>query len=235
QYNLLVVDLPGHGRNKDRDLNIPDYSFEVIAKKVWEVVDSLQIASIHLVGISLGTILCLQMRLLEPKRVLSLILPGAIVRLNTKLRVLASISLTLAKIIGYRNFYKLSAYIMMPRGNHKHSRDIFIKESKALTVAEFKRWTNLYYHLNETLNTFFEAKSTIPHLLIMGSQDHLFLPPAKSYATLHPNGTLSVIQNCGHVVSIEQAEKFNTICLDFLNTLQKITPEDSLSGEGIGG
>ncbi len=221
QYNLLLVDLPGHGRNKDRDLNMPVYSFEAIAGKVWEVVDSLQIDSIHLVGISLGTILCLQMRLLKPKRVSSLILPGAIVRLNTKLRILANISLTLAKVIGYRNFYKLSAYIMMPRGNHKQSRDIFIKESKALTVAEFKRWTQLYYRLNETLNAFFQAKSAVPHLLIMGSQDHLFLRPSKAYTTLHSNANLSVIQNCGHVVSIEEAEKFNTVCLAFLSELQE--------------
>lgn len=231
QYNLLVVDLPGHGRNKDRDLNIPAYSFESIAGKIWEVVDSLHIASIHLVGISLGTILCLQMRLLHPKRVLSLILPGAIVRLNTKLRLLANISLTLAKIIGFRNFYKLSAYIMMPRGNHKQSRDVFIKESKALTIAEFKRWTQLYYHLNETLNKFFQAKSTIPHLLVMGSQDHLFLPPAKSYHDLHSNTNITVIQDCGHVVSIEQAEQFNNIALKFLSKIKQMASKNLLSGQ----
>lgn len=220
-YNLLLVDLPGHGSNKGRVLDIPNYSFKVIAKKIWEVVDALQIESIHLVGISLGTILCIQMRLLQPDRIQSLILPGAIIRLNTKLRILASISLTLAKIIGYRNFYKLSAYIMMPRGNHKQSRDIFIKESKALTVSEFKKWTNLYYHLNETLNVFFLAKSSIPHLLLMGSQDHLFLPPAKAYAALHSNANIAVIPKCGHVVSIEQAERFNKICLKFLSTISK--------------
>lgn len=216
QYNLLVVDLPGHGQNKGRTLDIANYSFETIADKIWEVVDHLQITHIHLVGISLGTILCLQMRIVQPQRVLSVILPGAIVRLNTKLRILASVSLTLAKLIGYRNFYKLSAYLMMPRGNHKQSRDVFIEESKALTIAEFKNWTNLYYHLHETLNQFFQATTPIPHLLIMGSQDHLFLPPAKAYAGFHKNASISVIPKCGHVVSIEQADQFNTICLSFL-------------------
>jgi pimeloyl-ACP methyl ester carboxylesterase len=135
------------------------------------------------------------------------------------LKVLANLSLSLAKIIGYRNFYKLSARIMLPRNNHKKSRDVFINESKALSVNEFKKWTALYYNLNKTLLEFFNAKSSIPHLLIMGSQDHLFLEPAKDYAIYHSNATIKVIQDCGHVVSIEKAKKFNSICLNFLKSL----------------
>ena len=222
QYNLLIIDLPGHGQNSGRTLDIGTYSFEAIANKIWDVVDHLKINTLHLVGISLGTVLCLQMRILQPQRVSSLILPGAIVQLNTKLRVLANLSLSLAKVIGYRNFYKLSAYMMMPRGNHKQSRDVFIKESKALTIAEFKNWTNLYYHLNDALNVFFQATTTIPHILVMGSQDHLFLQPATAYCETHKQARLSIIPDCGHVVSIEQAAQFNEVCLSFLKTIRPV-------------
>lgn len=219
-YNLLIIDLPGHGKSAKKFVPISTYSFEFVAKKIWEVVDQLKIPSIHLVGISLGTIICLQMRILQPKRVLSVIMPGAIVQLNLKLRTLANMSLALAKVIGYRNFYKLSAYIMMPRGNHKKSRDVFVKESKALSIEEFKKWTDLYYHLNRTLNVFFYAASKIPHILIMGSQDHLFLKPAQAYSEQHSNASISIVKNCGHVVSIEQATQFNTICLSFLSSIK---------------
>ena len=220
-YNLLVIDLPGHGNNKDRDLESPEYSFEIVANKIWAIVDYLNIQSVHLVGVSLGTILCLQLRILRPDRVSTVILPGAIIRLNAKLKILARVSLALANIIGYRNFYKLSAHIMMPRDNHKQSRDVFINESKALTTGEFKKWTDLYFGLNKKLQQLFHTKSNIPHLLVMGSQDHLFKSHAKAYAELHDNVKFSVIQNCGHVVSIEKAEEFNRICLEFLksNTL----------------
>ena len=218
-YNLIVVDLPGHGNNAGKKSDGTTYSFEYIANKVWAIIDALNIQKIHLLGISLGTILCLQMRLLQSQRVLSVIMPGAIVKLNLKLRVLANVSLAFAKIIGYQNFYKLSAHIMMPRGNHKKSRDVFIKESKALTTAEFKNWTNLYYHLNQKLNHIFQVPSSIPHLLVMGSQDHLFLPPAQLYSELHDNAAISIIPNCGHVVSIEKASQFNAICLAFLKSI----------------
>ena len=219
QYNLLIVDLPGHGNNAGNSEQFPNYSFLFMAEKMWEVVDHLKIAKLHIVGVSLGTIICLQMRVSQPARILSVIMPGAIVKLNTKLKVLASLSLTLAKIIGYRNFYKLSARIMLPRNNHKKSRDVFIKESKALSINEFRKWTALYYNLNKKLIEFFYLKSEIPHLLIMGSQDHLFLPPAKDFVVQHVNAEISIVADCGHVVSIERAQSFNTICLQFLKSL----------------
>ena len=218
-YNLLVIDLPGHGKSAGYSDQFPKYSFHFIAEKIWEVVDHLKIPKLHIIGVSLGTVICLQMRVSQPDRILSVIMPGAIVQLNTKLKIIANLSLVLAKIIGFRNFYKLSARIMMPRNNHKKSRDVFIKESKILTTDEFKKWTALYYNLNKTLINFFHASSNIPHLLIMGSQDHLFLPPAKEYSIQHPNTELSVIQDCGHVVSIERAHKFNKICLQFLHAI----------------
>ena len=218
-YNLLIIDLPGHGENAENSDQFPNYSFLFMADKMWEIIDHLEIPKIHLVGVSLGAIICLQMRHLQPDRILSIIMPGAIVKLNSKLKVLASLSLTFAKIIGYRNFYKLSAGIMLPRKNHKKSRDVFIKESKVLSIREFKKWTGMYYNLNKTLFEFFDSKSSIPHLLIMGSQDHLFLQPAKEYVICHSNATLKVIPNCGHVVSIERAQEFNSICLKFLKSL----------------
>jgi pimeloyl-ACP methyl ester carboxylesterase len=218
-YNLLIIDLPGHGNNASNSYQFPDYSFLFMADKLWEVVDHLKINKIHIIGVSLGTIICLQMRQLQPDRILSVIMPGAIVKLNTKLKILASVSLSLAKVIGYRSFYKLSASIMLPRKNHKKSRDVFIRESKALSISEFKKWTGLYYNLNKTLLNFFESKSPIPHLLIMGSQDHLFLQPAKEYVIYHKNAKLLVIPDCGHVVSIERAKKFNSSCLEFLKSI----------------
>lgn len=219
KYNLLIIDLPGHGKNANKPISDPHYTFTYVAHKIWEVIDHLKIPSIHIVGISLGTIICLEIREVRPQNVRSVIMPGAIVRLNTKLKVLANLSLGLAKIIGYANFYKVSARIMMPRNNHKKSRDVFIKESQALTTDEFRKWTNMYYGLNKTLIRLFNAKSKVPHFLVMGDQDHLFLHPAQAYAKLHKNASIKVVPKCGHVVSIEKASIFNKLCLNFLDNI----------------
>ncbi len=220
-FNLLLVDLPGHGRMAERPNNEPSYTFEHIAERIWQVIDHLQLASVHLVGVSLGTVIALTMRGQRPAQVASLVNGGAILRLSKRLKVLARGSLLLAKVIGYPAFYRLSAMIMMPRRNHEASRRVFIRESRFLSTEEFRKWTAMYRGLNGTLKRLFDTASDIPHLVVMGAQDHLFLDQAERYARLHaPTVQLHVIPRCGHVVTIEQAERFNELCVAFLQGLQ---------------
>lgn len=215
-YNLLLVDLPGHGRMSERPNNETAYTFDHIGARIWDVVDHLQLRRVHLLGVSLGTVIALSMREQRPTQVGCLVNGGAIVRLSTRLKVLATASLTLAKVIGYPAFYRLSAQIMMPRKNHEASRKVFIRESRFLSTDEFRKWTAMYRSLNKTLKHLFTVASDIPHLVVMGAQDHLFLDQARLYAKVHAAVRLEVIPRCGHVVTIEQAERFNVLCLEFL-------------------
>lgn len=220
-HNLLLVDLPGHGRMAERPNNEPHYTFESIGERIWAVIDHLRLERVHLLGVSLGTVIALSMREQRPQRVASLVNGGAIVRLSTGMKALATASLTLAKVIGYPAFYRLSAKIMMPRKNHQRSRDVFIRESRVLSTEEFRKWTAMYRGLNKTLKRLFAAASDIPHLVVMGDQDHLFLDQAQLYARIHDAVRLEVIPRCGHVVTIEQAERFNALCLAFLAATAK--------------
>lgn len=216
QYNLLLMDLPGHGRMANRPNTDPTYTFNSIGERIWALIDHLQLERVHLLGVSLGTVIALAMREQRPANVASLVNGGAILRLSTRLKMLARASLALAKVIGYPAFYRLSATIMMPRRNHEASRRVFIRESRFLSTAEFRKWTAMYRGLNTTLTTLFAAASETPHLVVMGAQDHLFLDQAQRYAKLHARVQLVVLPRCGHVVTIEQADRFNALCLDFL-------------------
>lgn len=221
ECHLLLLDLPGHGKMAQRPSSAKKYTFGDIAQAIWQVTDHLKLIKVHLVGVSLGAIIALEMREQRPQQTQSVILSGPILKLNRKLKVLASLSLGLAKIIGYPAFYRLSAKIMMPRKNHRKSREVFIKESQVLSTEEFQKWTNMYYGLNRTLNELFQRSLQHPHLLVSGAQDHLFLYAAKAYAAFHPIRTiLEIVPRCGHVVSIEQAKVFNQLCLDFLRSLK---------------
>jgi len=220
-FNLLLVDLPGHGKMAERPNSEPSYTFDHIADRIWQVIDHLMLGPVHLVGVSLGTVIALTMREQRPAQVDSIVNGGAILRLSRRLKVLARASLLLAKVIGYPAFYRLSAMIMMPRRNHEASRRVFIRESRVLSTEEFRKWTAMYRGLNSTLQRLFERTSHVPHLVVMGAQDHLFLDQAELYARLHPSTVqLLVIPRCGHVVTIEQADRFNELCVAFLKGLQ---------------
>lgn len=223
-YNVLIVDLPGHGQSKDRKISHKTYDFDIISNKIWEIVDHLKIPSAHLLGVSLGAIIAMQMRKLRPVKVLTVVLAGAIVRLDTKLKLISSFSLGLAKVIGFPKFYQFAAWLALPKKNHKKSREIFIRESRHLTDEEFRKWTALYGKcLNDTLKQIYNAVSDIPTILIMGEQDHFFLKQAKKYTQIHKNVQLKVIERCGHIVNLEKAERFNEVCLQFLKNWRKMT------------
>ena len=221
-YNVLIIDLPGHGQSKDKPNEHDNYDFDIISNKVWEVADHLNISSVHLLGVSLGAIIAMHMRALRPINVASVVLAGAIVRLDTKLRLISSFSLGLAKVVGFAKFYQFAAWLALPKKNHKKSREIFIRESRHLTDEEFKKWTAMYGKcLNDTLRQIYNAVSEIPTILIMGAQDHFFLKQARRYDKLHKNVELKIVEKCGHIVNLEKGESFNDLCLQFLKSLRQ--------------
>ena len=82
-------------------------------------------------------------------------------------------------VVPYMMLYKLFAFIIMAKENHKKSRLLFLNEAKKLYHKEFIRWFTLTLEINPLLR-FFRAKDIkIPTLNIMRSQDHLLLPSIK--------------------------------------------------------
>ncbi|MBL4605803.1 MAG: alpha/beta fold hydrolase, partial [Flavobacteriaceae bacterium] len=90
EYNILVLDLRGHGKSKMvlKDVVNPKYTFDVITADIVEVIDYLKIEKSHFVGISLGTILIRNLAEKHPDRVHSMVLAGAIMKLNFRSQVL---------------------------------------------------------------------------------------------------------------------------------------------------
>ena len=79
----------------------------------------------------------------------------------------------------------------------------------------------MYRNLNGTLKELYTKASDIPHLVVMGAQDHLFLDQAARYVKRHYDVRMEIIPRCGHVVTIEQAARFNALCLEFLAGIGK--------------
>ncbi|RLJ68995.1 pimeloyl-ACP methyl ester carboxylesterase [Lacinutrix venerupis] len=221
QFNVLVLDLRGHGNSKPvlKDAFNSKYTFDSITNDIVEVINHLKIKKSHFIGISLGTILIRNLAEKHPERVQSMIMGGAIMKLNFRSQVLIKVGVIFKSIVPYMMLYKLFAFIIMPRKNHKNSRLLFVNEAKKLYQKEFVRWFKLTSEINPLLR-FFRAKDIkIPTLYIMGEQDHLFLPSVKNIVAKHLKSTLLIIENCGHVVNVEQPETFNIQTIKFINGL----------------
>ena len=218
KFNVLLIDLRGHGKSKDlfKKYYQDDYSFEMISEDILQVLDHLNIDKAHFIGVSLGTIIIRTLAELQPERVKSAILCGAITRLNIRSRFLVAIGHTFKRFIPYMWLYSFFAWIIMPRKRHAFSRNLFIREAKKLYQKEFIKWFKLTNEVNPLLKYFKEKEISTPILYVMGSEDYMFLPPAQQITDKHDNSYLAVIENCGHVVNVEQPQAFNRISLNFL-------------------
>ncbi|WP_209330090.1 alpha/beta fold hydrolase [Lunatimonas salinarum] len=221
-YNVLLVDLRGHGRSKKAEYeHLKKYTFDVIGDEVIEVLDHLKIKKTHFVGISLGTIIIREISERYPERVQSLILAGAVMKLNLRGQLLMRMGVLLKSLIPYLLLYKLFAFVIMPRKKHRESRYLFIEEAKKLYQKEFIRWFTLVSQVNPLLSFFRIKDVNIPTLYVMGGEDYMFLPTISRLVKSHPSASLTVIPDCGHVVNVDKPAQFNDISLRFLNGLSR--------------
>lgn len=217
-FNVLLLDLRGHGRSKDalQMYYEAEYTFDDISRDVLEVLDHLNIEKAHFVGVSLGTIIIRNLGEIAPERVKSAILCGAITRLNVRSRILVFLGNAFKKIVPYMWLYRFFAWIIMPKKRHAKSRNLFIREAKKLYQHEFLRWFKLTNKVNPLLRYFKEKELNTPILYIMGSEDHMFLPPVQQIVERHKQSVLRVIDNCGHVCNVEKPNDFNKISIGFI-------------------
>lgn len=222
-FNVLLLDLRGHGSSNEQ-IKIAfkrKYTFESIANDVLEVIDFLKIQKSHFVGISLGTIIIRQLAETHPDRVSSMILGGAILKMNFRSQILMKVGNVFKYVLPYLVLYKFFAFVIMPNKNHKKSRLLFINEAKKLYQKEFIRWFKLTAEINPVLKWFRQVELEIPTLYIMGREDYMFLPSVREVVANHfKSSKLFVVENSGHVVNVEQSNIFNDTAINFIECLK---------------
>ena len=220
EFNVLLLDLRGHGHSKPslKEAFNQKYTFSSIANDILEVLDYLKIQKSHFIGISLGTILIRQLAEMHPQRVQSMILGGAILKMNFRSQILMRFGTIFKYILPYLVLYRLFAFVIMPKKNHKQSRLLFINEAKKLYQKEFIKWFKLTAEINPILKWFRQVELDIPTFYIMGEEDYMFLPSVKKVVEKHfKSSQLFVIEQCGHVVNVEQPLVFNQKVIRFIH------------------
>lgn len=218
-FNLLFPDLRGHGLS--RNMPLPQngkYSLDLIADDVFELLDYLNIQKAHFVGCSFGAILIRIMEEKQPSLFISTSISGAVLRIKPVIYIVFKLGKILAPYINNHFLYTIMAYFIMPRRNHRQSRQVFIKQAKLIDPREYSLWLVILESVKKKLDIIFNEPFHAPVLFVMGDQDHAFLKDSIKFSNKHPNTFLKIIKHCGHVSNIEKYEVFNQLTHQFFST-----------------
>ncbi|MCR5703159.1 MAG: alpha/beta hydrolase [Eubacterium sp.] len=220
-YNIIAVDLEGHGGSS---INKHKHLLARSASDINQILEKENIHQVHIISLSLGTIVALEFTYLYKEKVKSIVLAGYVLNLHLGFKTLLTFVEGFKYIIPKRFFYPMFANIMMPRKNHKKSRDVFIKESLKMKSAAFRMWLSEFYKTQFKLKDYIKVikENKLPLFLISGEEDYFFVNCARRTHKKLNEATLSFIEKCGHVCSIEKYETFNKLVLNFLSELNVV-------------
>ena len=214
-FNLLLIDLRGHGMSNNLPVN-NNYSLNVVVDEVVEVIKHLKIKNSHFIGVSLGTIIITKISDRHPDMVNKVIMSGAITSFSTKTVFLLRLAQAIKGFTPNIILYRLFALIIMPKKEHKISRQIFINEAKKIKTKAFKNWLRLLPEIKSTIDNISTIQLTKPTLFISGIEDYLFVRQIELYVKDKSNCILEKVNNSGHIVNIDQHQIFNRFALNFL-------------------
>ena len=218
-FNLLLVDLAGHGGSVNSSFG-KGFNFSKAAEQVMEVVNHLKIAKGHFVGLSLGSIVVRLIAKHNPHKVSSMVLAGAVTRLNAKVRVMLSLATTFKRIIPYSLIKRVIAKCIIPQERYGKSRRLFLNNAKKVSFDSFLNWIKLGDGVSSRIKELFNEYISIPTLYLMGEDDRLFLPQVQqTVRNSGDNVSLIVVPNAGHVCNVDNRKFFNHHSLEFLRRI----------------
>ena len=206
-YNVLAIDLPGHGNSEGDCLK----SIEEISDWLEKVFKELHVSELTIIGHSQGCLEALEYYSRYPKRVKDLIFIGGSYRMpvNQDLIDLAESGDDKAVKLMMKWSYENSKRFI---GGNPVERIINSSRDIREVLATDLVACNNYKNGSEALRSI-----KCPTLLIFGELDKMVnLEKGKKFAELIPNSETHIIKDCGHMIMFEKAFEMREKIFEFL-------------------
>ncbi len=206
-YNVLSLDLPGHGNSEGKCLS----SIEEISDWIEKVFNELNIYEVTIVGHSQGCLEALEYNFRYPKKVKNLIFVGGSYKMPVN-----------QDLIDFAEAGDSQAVKLMMKWSYENSKKFIggnpvekiidsprnIREILAVDLVA----CNNYKNGAEALK-----KINCPTLFIFGELDKMInLEKGKNFGSLISNSEIKIIKNCGHMIMFEKAFEMREKISEFL-------------------
>jgi 3-oxoadipate enol-lactonase len=225
EFDVLLWDYAGQGRSSTADV---PYHLDRHGAYLAAILDEVRAERAHVLGISYGGFVALEFARQFPSRLHTLILSGIILSHETLFEMYEDLSL---------RFYRSGAFDLYTRYMYeKIFGEAFVTAAGAERLETMRQNFHQRYHdrttalirLTEAQDPFFAALAaripeyraiTAPALVVAGDEDRVMAPKVqKKITSILPNSRFEVIENAGHVVYLEQPDRFFELILETMRT-----------------
>lgn len=211
-YHCIVPDLPEHGKSAE----VNPFSIHNAANMVIDLIRAhAHEGKAHLVGLSLGSQIILQILATNPEMIRSALITGTIIRRDhhiENLQELLDYTYQMYEPVKDTRFF-IKANMRM----YNISKDHFnqFKESTLQLKSDSLRRIlneNLFFKIPEGLN-----ESYVPVMIIIGEKDYKVIKESASdLKNAIPNSKSYFVPRAGHVWNLESPELFNSVLRSFI-------------------
>ncbi len=212
-YQVVTFDTRGHGKS---DKPPGPYNISLFATDTAELIKGLDLPPPHIVGISLGGMIALQLAVSVPDLVKSLTIvnagPEFIVR-TIKEHLLVLQRQFIVRLLGMRKMGEVLSKRLFPKPEQEKLRRLFVERWAENDPRAYRDAMRAIVGWSVT-----DLLSTIqcPTLVIAADQDYTTVALKEAYVARMPRAELEVISDSRHATPVEQPEKFNKALMAFL-------------------
>ena len=213
KFKVITLDLRGHGQT---DKPRGPYSITMFAEDIAELIKSLKVDPVHVVGISLGGAIGFHLAIDHPDITKSLVvvnMSASVPIKSLKEKQMFFLRVLIVKMMGLKKMGEVLAKRLFIKPEQEELREKMAsrwaendKKAYLSSLKTLKNWS--------VLERLHEIKC--PTLLVSSDEDYTPLSAKEEYTAMIPNAKLVVIEDARHAVSVEKPEEFNTILMDFL-------------------
>ncbi len=212
-YHCIVIDLPGHGKSSEEK----SFTIENTAEMIIDLIhEQSQDKKAHLVGISMGAQIVVQILSTAPDVVDHALISGTLVRttpptknflkhLNHLIEIYTPVKNNPLFIKSYMRSYNIPKNLF---NKFKQSTYDIKQDSLDKIIRE-----NMLFKIPEGLENVYA-----PVLVVTGEKDYRFIhESAKKLSNILPNSKRAYALKVGHIWNMENPELFNKVLKAWIN------------------
>jgi 3-oxoadipate enol-lactonase len=215
-FRVITYDVRGHGRT---DKPRARYSIRQFADDAAALLQHLDAAPAHILGISMGGMIALQLAVDHPKMVKSLTIvnsgPELVLR-TWKQRIAIYSRFAIVRLMGMRKMGEMLATRLLPGPAHAAARDTFVERWARNDPDAYLRALRALIGWSVTPRL---GSIRVPTLILAADQDYTPVPFKEEYTAKIPGARLVVVPDSRHMLPVERPAEFNRAGLDFLRGL----------------